>query len=87
MHDLARLLDDAMHRHHLSAEAVALATGIRTPRVRAFLEDGAAGPVHPTREELVELSRLLALPQTEVLEASRRRPSRPNRMRRDAVPG
>jgi hypothetical protein len=85
MHDLAQLLEDAMHRHHLSTEAVAHATGIRTPRVKAFLEDGAAGPIRPTREELAELSALLALPRTKVLEAASRR--RPSRAPQDPVPG
>jgi hypothetical protein len=76
MHDLAHLLEDAMNRRHMSAEAVAHATGIRTPRIKAFLEDGAEGPIHPTREELEELATLLVPPQTEALEATRPHPSR-----------
>ncbi|NEA68079.1 helix-turn-helix domain-containing protein [Streptomyces sp. SID12488] len=83
MHDLAHLLQDAMNRKHVSTEAVAHATGIRTPRIRAFLQDGATGPVHPTREELAELAELLALPQTELLEGARRHSSR---AAHDAVP-
>jgi transcriptional regulator with XRE-family HTH domain len=74
MHDLAELLRDAMHRKHLSTEAVAYATGIRTPRIKAFLEDGTAGPVRPTPAELTELSQALALPQADIVNASLARP-------------
>jgi transcriptional regulator with XRE-family HTH domain len=59
---LAQLLASAMRRHHLSAQALAQATGIRTPRIKAFLEDGTDGPVHPTAEELKMLATTLALP-------------------------
>ncbi|KOV85616.1 hypothetical protein ADL01_08350 [Streptomyces sp. NRRL WC-3618] len=83
MHDLAHLLQDAMNRSHMSTETVAHATGIRTPRIRAFLQDGATGPIRPTQEELEELAELLALPQTEVREGSRRHPTH---AMHDAVP-
>ncbi|MFH9656914.1 XRE family transcriptional regulator [Streptomyces sp. NPDC017248] len=71
MDALARLIQKAMHRKRMSAEAVALRTGIRTPRVKAFAEDGAEGPVRPTEEELTALARMLSLPATEVLVAAR----------------
>ncbi|GGW16571.1 hypothetical protein GCM10018980_19890 [Streptomyces capoamus] len=70
---LAELLADAMRRHHLSAEALAYATGIRTPRIRAFIEDGTDGPVRPTRQEVTELATALALPLHEVLQVSQER--------------
>ncbi|MEU1012583.1 XRE family transcriptional regulator [Streptomyces sp. NPDC005890] len=68
---LAELLADAMREHHLSVEAIAYATGIRAPRIKAFTEDGAAGPIQPTREELTELAQVLRLPLGKVLAASR----------------
>ncbi|MFJ8470133.1 XRE family transcriptional regulator [Streptomyces swartbergensis] len=68
---LAELLADAMREQHLSVEAIAYATGIRAPRIKAFTEDGAAGPIQPTREELAELAQVLRLPLGEVLAASR----------------
>ncbi|GGT03153.1 XRE family transcriptional regulator [Streptomyces cinerochromogenes] len=70
---LAELLVDAMRRHHLSAEALAYATGIRTPRIRAFIEDGTEGPVRPTPKEVTELATALALPLHEVLQVSQER--------------
>ncbi|MBL1103486.1 XRE family transcriptional regulator [Streptomyces sp. 5-8] len=71
--DLAELLADAMRRQHLSAEALAYATGIRAPRIKAFAEDGAEGPIRPTREELTELARALSLPLPAVLGVNRDR--------------
>ncbi|WP_231904934.1 XRE family transcriptional regulator [Streptantibioticus cattleyicolor] len=59
-----------MSRRGLSAEAVAARTGIRTPRIKAFGEDGATGPVRPTEEELSALATLLSLPTAEVLVAA-----------------
>ncbi|MGK5638233.1 XRE family transcriptional regulator [Streptomyces sp. URMC 126] len=67
---LAELLADAMRRQHLSAETLAYATGIRIPRIRAFVEDGTEGPVRPTPEELTELAAALALPLYEVPKGS-----------------
>ncbi|GGV38440.1 hypothetical protein GCM10010495_64650 [Kitasatospora herbaricolor] len=61
--DLARILSRAMRRRHLTAQAVADLTGIRTPRIRAFAEDGTDGPVRPTPEELAQLTEALALPR------------------------
>ncbi|MGW0842821.1 XRE family transcriptional regulator [Streptomyces sp. NPDC002787] len=71
MNGLARILRDAIRRQHRSVATIAYAAGIREPRVRAFIEDGAAGPIRPTPEELMELSRVLTLSQAAVLEASR----------------
>ncbi|WP_318199380.1 XRE family transcriptional regulator [Streptomyces sp. SCL15-4] len=71
--ELAELLAHALRRQRLSAEAIAYTTGIRAPRVKAFIEDGADGPIRPTREELTELARALSLPLPEVLAASRGR--------------
>lgn len=71
MYDLAKLLRNAMRRRSLSTHAVAYATGIRTPRVSAFIEDGVSGPIRPTRQELTELARVLALPPAVVLGAGR----------------
>ncbi|MET9116697.1 XRE family transcriptional regulator [Streptomyces longwoodensis] len=69
---LAQLLASAMRRHHLSVEALALATGIRTPRIKAFLEDGTDGPVHPTVQELRKLADTLALPAESVTQGAQR---------------
>ncbi|MFI1256162.1 helix-turn-helix domain-containing protein [Streptomyces netropsis] len=73
MADLEGLLREAMRRRHLTAQCLADRTGIRTPRIRAFAQDGAEGPVRPTREELAELADALALPLPDVLDAARRR--------------
>ncbi|MFE6164762.1 XRE family transcriptional regulator [Streptomyces sp. NPDC056486] len=62
MDDLSQLLQKTMRRRHLTPQAIADKTGIRTPRIRAFAEDGAEGPIRPTDEELVELAGALALP-------------------------
>jgi hypothetical protein len=62
MDDLSQLLQRTMRRRHLTPQAIADKTGIRTPRIRAFAEDGADGPVRPTDEELAELAGALALP-------------------------
>lgn len=62
MADLSQLLQQTMRRRHLTPQAIADRTGIRTPRIRAFAEDGADGPVRPTEEELAELATALALP-------------------------
>ncbi|WP_251070968.1 helix-turn-helix transcriptional regulator [Streptomyces sp. ISL-96] len=59
-----------MHRRHLTAQALAERTGIRTPRIRAFAQDGASGPVRPTEQELAELADALGLPLSEVLHAA-----------------
>ncbi|WP_138897578.1 helix-turn-helix domain-containing protein [Streptomyces chryseus] len=71
MADLGKLLQVSMHRRHVTAQALAQRTGIRTPRIRAFVEDGADGPVHPTEQELAELADALGLPLREVLQAAR----------------
>ncbi|MEU6366513.1 XRE family transcriptional regulator [Streptomyces sp. NPDC046931] len=71
--DLTELLADAMRRQRLSAEALAYATGIRVPRIKAFVEDGAVGPIRPTAEELTELAQALSLPLPNVLAASQDR--------------
>ncbi|WP_241837892.1 XRE family transcriptional regulator [Streptomyces sp. CB03234] len=60
-----------MRRRRLNAQALADRTGIRTPRIRVFAEEGAHGPVRPTRLELAELADALALPLSAVLEAAR----------------
>lgn len=70
MANLSELLQQAMRRRHLTPQAVADKTGIRTPRIRAFAEDGAEGPVCPTEEELAELAGALALPLPAVLAAA-----------------
>ncbi|MBT2389212.1 helix-turn-helix domain-containing protein [Streptomyces maoxianensis] len=70
MTDLSQLLQQAMRRHHLTPQAVADKTGIRTPRIRAFAEDGAEGPIRPTEEELAELADALALPLPAVMDAA-----------------
>ncbi|MGW7077952.1 XRE family transcriptional regulator [Streptomyces sp. NPDC054871] len=62
MDDLSQLLQQTMRSRHLTPQAIADKTGIRTPRIRAFAEDGADGPVRPTDEELAELAGALALP-------------------------
>ncbi|MFJ8768762.1 helix-turn-helix domain-containing protein [Streptomyces clavifer] len=67
MADLSHVLEAAMHRRHLSVQALADRTGIRTPRIRAFVQDGTAGPIHPTDQELHELAHALDLPLPEVL--------------------
>ncbi|MFF3313525.1 helix-turn-helix domain-containing protein [Streptomyces sp. NPDC002952] len=67
MADLSELLQQGMRRRHLSAQALAERTGIRTPRIRVF----AQGPVHPTQAELTELAAALALPLPEILDAAR----------------
>ncbi|MFF8534427.1 XRE family transcriptional regulator [Streptomyces sp. SAS_267] len=71
MADLSQLLQQGMHRRHLNAQTLAARTGIRTPRIRVFAQEGAGGPVHPTQEELAELAAALALPLSEVLDAAR----------------
>jgi hypothetical protein len=71
MADLAQLLQQTMRRRHLNAQALADRTGIRTPRIRAFAEDGAHGPVQPTEQELCELAAALGLPLPTVLAAAR----------------
>ncbi|WP_405724594.1 XRE family transcriptional regulator [Streptomyces sp. NBC_00028] len=68
--ELTELLADAMRDQHLSTEALAYETGIRVPRIKAFVEDGAAGPIHPTSEELAELAQVLSLPLPDVVAAS-----------------
>ena len=70
MADLAQLLKDTMRRRHLTAQALADETGIRTPRIRVFAEDGATGPIRPTEQELHELAVALALPLPSVLDAA-----------------
>ncbi|MFI5998086.1 XRE family transcriptional regulator [Streptomyces sp. NPDC051362] len=70
---LEELLQTSMRRRHLSPQALADLTGIRTPRIRVFAQDGADGPVHPTTEELAELATALALPLPDVLAAARPR--------------
>ncbi|MFF1299493.1 MULTISPECIES: XRE family transcriptional regulator [unclassified Streptomyces] len=60
-----------MRRRHLNAQDLADRTGIRTPRIRVFAQDGATGPVRPTPEELAELAEALALPLPDVQEAAR----------------
>lgn len=71
MADLGELLQATMLRRHLTAQALAERTGIRTPRIRVFTQDGAQGPVHPTDQELAEIAVALRLPLTEVLDAAR----------------
>ncbi|UFQ14378.1 MULTISPECIES: helix-turn-helix domain-containing protein [Streptomyces] len=71
MADLGELLQVTMHRRHMTAQALAERTGIRTPRIRAFMEDGAQGPVLPTEGELAEIAVALRLPLTEILGATR----------------
>ncbi|MFE0801611.1 helix-turn-helix domain-containing protein [Streptomyces sp. NPDC058812] len=73
MDDLSKLLQQTMRRRHLTPQDVADKTGIRTPRIRAFAEDGAKGPVRPTDEELSELASALALPLPAVKAAGRPR--------------
>ncbi|MEE1752689.1 XRE family transcriptional regulator [Streptomyces sp. SP18CS02] len=60
-----------MRRRHLTPQALADRTGIRTPRIRVFAQDGAQGPVPPTEQELVEIAAALQLPLTDVLDAAR----------------
>ncbi|MFI6416920.1 XRE family transcriptional regulator [Streptomyces sp. NPDC050842] len=71
MADLSQLLKQTMGCRRLTPQAIADKTGIRTPRIRAFAEDGAEGPVRPTEEELAELASALALPLAEVKAAAR----------------
>ncbi|MGW5655081.1 helix-turn-helix domain-containing protein [Streptomyces humi] len=71
--DLTELLANVMRRQSLSAEALAHATGIRVPRIKAFVEDGAVGPIRPTAEELTDLAQALSLPVSDVLAASQNR--------------
>lgn len=70
MFDLAELLRNAMRRRSSSTEAVADITGIRRPRVSAFV-DGASKPIRPTHQELTKLAQALALPPADVLGAGR----------------
>ncbi|MEN8655581.1 XRE family transcriptional regulator [Streptomyces sp. 21So2-11] len=70
MADLSQLLQQSMRRRHLTAQALAERTGIRTPRIRVFAQDGAHGPVHPTEAELAELAVALVLPLPDVLDAA-----------------
>ncbi|MBB5935048.1 XRE family transcriptional regulator [Streptomyces zagrosensis] len=77
MADLSQLLQETMRRRHLTAQSLADRTGIRTPRIRVFAEEGADGPVQPTEQELTELADALALPRREVREASRARTTAP----------
>ncbi|MGW7461174.1 XRE family transcriptional regulator [Streptomyces sp. NPDC054797] len=67
MADLSHVLEVAMGRRHLSVQALADRSGIRTPRIRVFVQDGTAGPLHPTEQELRELAHALDLALTEVL--------------------
>ncbi|MER6182016.1 XRE family transcriptional regulator [Streptomyces sp. NPDC001652] len=60
-----------MRRRHLNAQDLADRTGIRTPRIRVFAQEGATGPVRPTPEELAELAEALSLPLRDVQEAAR----------------
>jgi transcriptional regulator with XRE-family HTH domain len=71
MAELSQLLKQTMRRRHLNAQDLADRTGIRTPRIRVFAEDGVHGPVRPTTEELAELAEALALPLHDVQEAAR----------------
>jgi len=71
MAELSQLLQQTMRRRRLNAQALADRTGIRTPRIRVFAEDGAFGPVRPTEEELAELAEALALPLRDIQEAAR----------------
>lgn len=75
---LEELLQVTMRRRHLSPQALADRTGIRTPRIRVFAQDGANGPVHPTDQELAELAKALALPVTEVMAAAHASAISPN---------
>ncbi|MFD3513824.1 helix-turn-helix domain-containing protein [Streptomyces sp. NPDC058657] len=67
MADLAYVLESAMNRGHVSVQTLADRTGIRTPRVRAFVQDGDTGPVPPTEQELRELADALGLSMTEII--------------------
>lgn len=71
MAELSQLLQQTMRRRRLNAQALAARTGIRTPRIRVFAEDGAHGPVRPTEQELAELADALGLPLLDVQEAAR----------------
>ncbi|WP_128434134.1 XRE family transcriptional regulator [Streptomyces cyaneus] len=70
MDELSQLLQQTMRRRRLNAQALADRTGIRTPRIRVFAEDGARGPVRPTEKELAELAEALALPLRDIQEAA-----------------
>ncbi|MGW5851238.1 XRE family transcriptional regulator [Streptomyces sp. NPDC055254] len=67
MADLSHVLEATMRRRHLSVPALADRTGIRTPRIRVFVQDGTAGPIYPTEQELRELAHAFDLPLTRVL--------------------
>ncbi|MER7108664.1 helix-turn-helix domain-containing protein [Streptomyces sp. NPDC000229] len=71
MADLGELLQVTMRRRHLTAQALAERTGIRTPRIRVFVQDGAQGPVSPTEQELAEIAAALGLPLDDILDAAR----------------
>ncbi|WP_326659126.1 XRE family transcriptional regulator [Streptomyces canus] len=71
MADLSQLLKQTMRRRRLNAQGLADRTGIRTPRIRVFVEEGAHGPVRPTPLELAEIAEALALPLRDVQEAAR----------------
>ncbi|MEU9108777.1 XRE family transcriptional regulator [Streptomyces xanthophaeus] len=67
MADLSHALEAAMRRRNLNVQALADRTGIRTPRIRVFVQDGTASPIYPTEQELRELGHALGLPVSEVL--------------------
>ncbi|MFJ3204693.1 XRE family transcriptional regulator [Streptomyces sp. NPDC086989] len=67
MADLSHVLEAAKRRPHLSVQALADSTGIRTPGIRVFVQDGTTGPIHPTAQELRERARALDLPVSDVL--------------------
>ncbi|MFF1411895.1 XRE family transcriptional regulator [Streptomyces sp. NPDC058289] len=67
MADLPHVLEAAMRRLHLSVQTLADRTGIRTPRIRVVVQDGTAGPIKPTQQELRELTHALGLPVSRVL--------------------
>ncbi|MDN3296590.1 XRE family transcriptional regulator [Streptomyces ficellus] len=71
MADLGELLQVTMRRRHMTPQALAERTGIRTPRIRVFAQDGAQGPILPTEKELAELAAALRLPLADVLDAAR----------------
>ncbi|MCT9081340.1 XRE family transcriptional regulator [Streptomyces fulvoviolaceus] len=71
MAELSQLLQQTMRRRRLNAQALADRTGIRTPRIRVFTEDGARGPVRSTEAEPAELAEALALPLRDIQEAAR----------------
>ncbi|MFJ6797063.1 XRE family transcriptional regulator [Streptomyces sp. NPDC091268] len=79
MADLSHALEAAMRRRYVSMQALADRTGIRTrtrtririririPSIKVVVQDGAAGPVHPTEPELRELAHAFGFPLAEVL--------------------